>query len=193
MTTYPRPVPNRPGSALADAELMRRMSADDLQAFEMLYDRHAPVVLGVARRMVGGDRAAAEDVAQEAFLTLWRSRSVYAASLSPPRSWLLTLTRHRAIDAMRRRHGLTYEPLDAETEQREAPDRTEEEVLRRTDRADLRDALRSLPGGQRRVLELSYYGELSQSEIAAQLALPLGTVKSRMRLGMAKLAPRLAA
>jgi RNA polymerase sigma-70 factor, ECF subfamily len=177
---------------IEDAELMRRVGDGDRGAFEALYDRHAPVVLGVARRMVGGDRAAAEDVAQEAFLTLWRSRGAYTATLSPPRSWLLTLTRNRAIDALRRRHGQVYEPLGADHDQRAAPDHTENEVLLRTDCADLRTALAALPGGQRRVLELSYFSDLSQSEIATELRLPLGTVKSRMRLGLTKLGLRLA-
>ena len=166
---------------------MRRVGAGDRRAFEALYDRHAPVVLGVAQRMVGGDRAAAEDVAQEAFLTLWRSRGAYTAARSAPRSWLLTLTRSRAIDALRRRQGQIFEPLDADRHDHEAPERTEDEVLRRTDRANLRDALATLPRGQRRVLELSYFSGLSQSEIATELQLPLGTVKSRTRLGLTKL------
>jgi RNA polymerase sigma-70 factor (ECF subfamily) len=187
-----RRMPLVPPRATDDVELMRRLRADDLAAFETLYDRHAPIVLGVARRMVG-DPTSAEDVAQETFMTLWRSRHAYAPTLSPPRSWLLTLTRNRAIDAIRRRHGLTYEPLGVDHAQRVAPECTEDEVLRRTDSAALRVALDGLPGGQRRVLELSYFSELSQTEIASELDLPLGTVKSRMRLGLGKLGSTMSA
>jgi RNA polymerase sigma-70 factor (ECF subfamily) len=191
----PAPVarPGAPSRACAgraasdDVTLMRRLRNGELAAFEALYDRHAPAALALARRMLG-DRAAAEDVTQEAFITLWRSATTYAPELSAPRSWLLAITRNRAIDALRRRRDV--QPLGAEHHEREAPERTDEAVWRRAEAATIQAALHTLPSAQRRVLELAFYSELSQSEIASTLDLPLGTVKGRMRLALKKLGER---
>lgn len=174
-----------------DVALMRRMREhDDAQAFAELYDRHCRAVMGVAFQMLR-DRAAAEDVAQEAFLSLWRARSTYRPDRSAPRTWLLTIARNRAIDSIRRRPSMAEAALEEDHLQFEAPDHTEGAVLAADEAATVRDCLSELPEAQRMVLELSYFAGLSQSELADRLSIPLGTVKGRMRLGMRKLASSL--
>ena len=165
---------------------MRRLLADDTVAFSVMYDRHVRAVYGLAFRILH-DRAAAEDVAQEAFVALWRNRHRYVPERGSAAGWLLTITRNRAIDAIRRARGHHHVLLDGEHEQ-EAPDRTDEEALRRVEADTIGLALRTLPDAQRLVLELGYFGGLSHREIAARLHVPLGTVKGRMRLGLGKLA-----
>ena len=169
-----------------DGDLMRRLLADDTVAFSAMYDRHARAVYGLAFRILR-DRAAAEDVAQEAFVALWRNRSSYAPERGTAASWLLTITRNRAIDAIRRGRGHRHALLDGEHEQ-EAPDRTDDEALRRVEADTIGVALHTLPDAQRLVVELGYFGGLSHREIATRLQVPLGTVKGRMRLGLGKLA-----
>jgi RNA polymerase sigma-70 factor (ECF subfamily) len=165
---------------------MRRLLADDTAAFSLMYDRHARSVYGLAQRILH-DSAAAEDVAQEAFVALWRHRHSYAPERGTASAWLLTITRNRAIDAIRRGRGDRHAMLDGDHEQA-APERTDEEALRRVEAAAIGVALHTLPDAQRHVLELGYFGGLNHREIAARLQIPLGTVKGRMRLGLGKLA-----
>jgi RNA polymerase sigma-70 factor, ECF subfamily len=174
-----------------DGDLMRRLLADDTAAFSIMYDRHAGSVYGLALRILH-DRAAAEDVSQEAFVALWRSRHRYSAERGSATAWLSTITRNRAIDAIRRGRAHRHAPLEG-TDEREAPDRTDEEALRRIDAGVIGGALRALPDAQRLVLELGYFSGLTHPEIAARLEVPLGTVKSRTRLGLQKLAAQLEA
>jgi RNA polymerase sigma-70 factor, ECF subfamily len=166
---------------------MRRVLADDAEAFSAIYDRHARSVYGLAHRMLR-ERSAAEDVAQEAFIALWRSRHSYRAERGSPGGWLLTITRNRAIDAIRRGRAHLHVELDADEE---APERTDGEALRRIEANTIGVALSTLPEAQRQALELSYFDGLSQTEISARLGLPLGTVKGRMRLALRKLAAEL--
>jgi RNA polymerase sigma-70 factor, ECF subfamily len=180
------PSPDRFADARQDAVLMHRLRDNQTAAFAVLYERHVGSVFGLAYRIVR-DRAAAEDVTQEAFVQLWRHREAYAPERGAPRAWLMTIARNRALDSLRRRAG-RLEPLGNEHELREAAERTEDEALRRDEAATLDAALRRLPEAQRTVVELVYFAELTQAEIAAQLRVPLGTVKSRMRLGLRKLA-----
>ncbi len=175
-----------PAARSDDAGLMRRLMANDVAAFGLLYDRHAGSVYGLAYRMLR-ERTAAEDVAQEAFVALWRSRHRYAPERGTAAAWLLTITRNRAIDALRRGRGHLHEEIDGRHEQ-EAPDRTDEEALRRLEARAIGVALGTLPDAQRIVLELGYFRGLTHSEIAARLQIPLGTVKGRMRLALGKLA-----
>ena len=165
---------------------MRRVQDGDPGAFAVLYERHAGSVFGLAHRILG-DRAAAEDVAQDVFVSLWRHRDVYASDRGGARAWLLTITRNRAIDVIRR-GARRQEPLGDVHQSREAPERTEDEALRRDEAATLGAALRGLPDEQRTAVELSYFAELTHAEIATRLRVPLGTVKSRVRLGLLKLA-----
>lgn len=179
---------------LADEELMPLVGRKDPEAFEVLYDRHGGAAYSLAYRIVG-DRAAAEEVTQEAFISVWRSGARFDATRGSVRSWLLSVVRNRAIDFLRSRAGnapkLTFDD-DAALEQRHAPERTEDEALQRETAAELRGALGKLPGEQSKVIELAYFGGFSHSEIARILNLPMGTVKGRMRLGLEKIRGELA-
>ncbi len=174
---------------LADEELMPLVGRKDPEAFEVLYDRHGGAAYSLAYRIVG-DRAAAEDVTQEAFISVWRSGARFDAARGSVRSWLLSVVRNRAIDFLRSRAAkapkLDFDDESA-LEQRPAEERTEEEALRRETAAELRGALGKLPDPQAKVIELAYFGGFSHSEIARILGLPMGTVKGRMRLGLEKI------
>jgi RNA polymerase sigma-70 factor, ECF subfamily len=179
---------------LADEELMPLVGRKDPEAFEILYDRHGGAAYSLAYRIVG-DRAAAEDVTQEAFISVWRSGARFDAARGSVRSWLLSVVRNRAIDFLRSRAGkapkLDFDD-EAAIEQRPAAERTEEEALRRETAVEVRGALGKLPGEQSKVIELAYFGGFSHSEIAQILGLPMGTVKGRMRLGLEKIRGELA-
>ncbi len=174
---------------LADEELMPLVGRKDPEAFEVLYDRHGGAAYSLAYRIVG-DRAAAEEVTQEAFISVWRSGARFDAARGSVRSWLLSVVRNRAIDFLRSRAAkapkLDFDDESA-LEQRPAEERTEEEALRRETAAELRGALGKLPDPQAKVIELAYFGGFSHSEIARILGLPMGTVKGRMRLGLEKI------
>jgi RNA polymerase sigma-70 factor, ECF subfamily len=179
---------------LADEELMPLVGRHDPEAFEVLYDRHGGAAYSLAYRIVG-DRAAAEEVTQEAFISVWRSGARFDAARGSVRSWLLSVVRNRAIDFLRSRAGrapkLDFDD-DSALEQRPAEERTEEEALRRETAAEVRGALGKLPGEQSKVIELAYFGGFSHSEISRILGLPMGTVKGRMRLGLEKIRGELA-
>lgn len=174
---------------LADEELMPLVGAKDPEAFEVLYDRHGGVAYSLAYRMVG-ERAAAEEVTQEAFISIWRSGARFDQTRGSVRSWLLSVVRNRAIDALRARAGkapsLDFDD-DAILAQRPAQERTEEEAIAHETASELRGALGALPGEQSQVIELAYFGGFTQSEIARMLGIPLGTVKGRMRIGLEKI------
>ncbi|MGI8727841.1 MAG: sigma-70 family RNA polymerase sigma factor [Solirubrobacterales bacterium] len=179
---------------LADEELMAIVDRKQSEAFEVLYDRHCSAAYSLAYRIVG-DKLMAEDTTQDAFLSIWRSNSRYDRARGGVRSWVLTVVRNRAIDALRR--GGTGAPrLDSDDELalegREAPERTEEEVVRRETSEQLKGAIRTLPNDQSQVIGLAYFGGFSHSEIAEMLGLALGTVKGRMRLGLAKVRSQMA-
>ena len=179
---------------LADEELMPLVGRKDPDAFEVLYDRHGGAAYSLAYRIVG-DRAAAEEVTQEAFISVWRSGARFDAARGSVRSWLLSVVRNRAIDFLRSKAGkapkLDFDDESA-LEQRPAAERTEEEALRRETAVEVRGAIGNLPGEQAKVIELAYFGGFSHSEIAAILGLPMGTVKGRMRLGLEKIRGELA-
>jgi RNA polymerase sigma-70 factor, ECF subfamily len=183
------PVRREKAERLADEELMPLVGRKDPEAFEVLFDRHGGAAYSLAYRIVG-DRAAAEEVTQEAFISVWRSGARFDATRGSVRSWLLSVVRNRAIDFLRSRAGkapkLTFDD-DSALEQRPARERTEEEALQRETSAELRGALGKLPCEQSKVIELAYFGGFSHSEIARMLNLPMGTVKGRMRLGLEKI------
>jgi RNA polymerase sigma-70 factor (ECF subfamily) len=180
----------RPGAmrSLADEELMQIVLDGDVRAFEVIFDRHASAAFSLAYRMCGR-RVAAEDIVQEAFLSLWRSGSGYDARRGSVRSWVLSVVHNRAIDAMRRTGSKAGRDVPDEgiTERLPAPDATDAEVVRRDDARQVRTALDELPPDQRRVIELAYFGGFTHTEIAEMLDLPPGTVKGRMRLGLNKM------
>lgn len=173
---------------LADEDLMVRVQEGDPRAFEVIVDRHADVAFSLAYRMCGR-RAVAEDVVQDAFLSLWRSGARYDRSRGSVRSWVLGVVHNRAIDLFRRETVRTGKDVSDEEAVRRlaAEESTEREVERREDVTQVRTALMELPVEQRRVIELAYFGGFSHTEISEMLGLPAGTVKGRMRLGLSKL------
>ncbi len=175
---------------LADEELMSLVDGKDATAFEAFFDRHGGAAYSLAHRIVG-DRDAAEDVAQEAFLSIWRSRAGYDRARGSVRAWVLGIVRNRAIDALRRdaRPGVPQLDFDddAVLEARPAEERTDAEAVRRETAREVRGALDELPNDQSKVIQLAYFGGFSHSEIAEMLNMPLGTVKGRMRLGLEKM------
>jgi RNA polymerase sigma-70 factor, ECF subfamily len=177
---------------LADEDLMQLVRENDSAAFAVVYERHATAAFSLAFRMCG-KRALAEDVVQEAFLSLWRSGARYDSTRGSVRTWVLGIVHHRAIDALRRgvahdRGRVSDEGIE---EQLEAVERTEQEVGRRDEAREIRAALVGLPPEQSRVIELAYYGGFTHSEIAAMLEMPVGTIKGRMRLGLQKMRSQL--
>jgi RNA polymerase sigma-70 factor (ECF subfamily) len=174
--------------AMASADLIRQMAAGDRQAFALFYDRHAPVVFPLILRIVR-ERADASDVLQEVFWEAWRDAGAYDASRGSPEAWMVMRARARAIDrirATRRRSETFVAPLDeamAAAPSHEARDAAD----RAADRGTILNALDRLPDSQREVIELAYYHGLTQTEIADRLQQPLGTVKTRIRLGLERL------
>jgi RNA polymerase sigma-70 factor (ECF subfamily) len=173
---------------LADEELMQLVYRRNAEAFEVVYDRHADAAYSLAYRICG-QRALAEDVVQEAFLSLWRSGARYDRDRGSVRSWTLGIVHNRAIDGLRRRavreRGVVSD--DGLEDRLAAPERTDVEFARRDEAREIRDALEQLPAEQGRVIELAYFGGLTHVEIASKLGTPVGTVKGRMRLGLAKM------
>lgn len=167
---------------------MERVRDGEPRAFEVVFDRHGGAAFSLAYRMCGS-RSRAEDVVQEAFLSLWRSGARYDRTRGSVRSWILGVVHNRAIDAFRRETSTQSRDIrdDRLAEQLPAEDRTDLEVARRDDAQRVRSALEGLPAEQRRVIELAYFGGFTHSEIAEMLQLPAGTVKGRMRLGLTKL------
>ena len=173
---------------LADEELMQLVGGGDARAFEAVYDRHGGAAFSLAYRMVG-KRPVAEDITQEAFLSIWRSRLRYRRDRGSVRTWVLGIVHHRAIDALRRNlvHDRRRASAEGLEETHEAAELTDVEAARREQARTVRDALGSLPGEQCQVIELAYFGGFTHTEIAAMLEMPVGTVKGRMRLGLEKM------
>jgi RNA polymerase sigma-70 factor, ECF subfamily len=173
---------------LADEELMELVDAGETRAFEVIFDRHSGAGYSLALRMCGR-RALAEDIVQEAFLSLWRSGSGYDRPRGSVRSWVLSAVHNRAVDALRRTGAKAGRDVSDEgiAERIPAREATDAEVERREETRRVRGALDELPADQRQVIELAYFGGLSHSQIAEMLGLPAGTVKGRMRLGLNKM------
>ena len=180
--------PTRPRASSADEELISLVHhSRDQEAFATLYDRHARAAYYLAYRMVG-ERQAAEDLVQDAFLKLWRATGSYRAGRGSVRGWLLTIVHNRAIDqirssASRRR---MQEKVEASAP-RFQPSEAFAQSWRNAQREQVREALKDLPAEQLKVLELSYFSGYTHAEIAELLGLPMGTVKGRMRLGLKKM------
>jgi RNA polymerase sigma-70 factor (ECF subfamily) len=173
---------------LADDELMNHVRKADPLAFEVMFDRHSSAAFSLAYRMCGR-RTLAEDVVQEAFLSLWRRGGRFDGTRGSVRSWLLGAVRNKAIDSFRHESAKAGRDVNDEEAIGAMPAReeTEREVERRDDARHVHDALAQLPGEQRRVIDLAYFGGYTTREIADMLDLPAGTVKGRMRLGLVKL------
>ena len=179
---------------LADEDLMPLLAAKDATAFEVFYDRHGGAAFSLAYRIVG-DRQSAEDVTQEALLSIWRSGARFDRARGSVRGWTLGIVRNRAIDHLRRDAGRAPKlAFDAQEmlESRPSEDLTDVEALRRETAREVGVALKDLPDDQSRVIQLAFFGGFSHSEIAKMLNEPLGTIKGRMRLGMEKIRASLA-
>ena len=175
-----------------DGALMARVEARDAEALAELYDRHAARLLGLARRILG-EGGEAEEVLQEVFLFAWRGAASYDAGRGGVLTWLLIATRSRAIDRLRSRRPASRPPVRSLEEAGDpaAPEDIETSSAERQWERLCRVAVGELPSDQRRVLELAYFEGLTQQEIAERTATPLGTVKTRARLGLMKLRERL--
>ena len=173
---------------LADEDLMVMVERKDPTAFEVLYDRHGGAAYSLAHRIVGSPEGA-EDVVQEAFLSIWRSGAHFDSARGSVRSWTLGVVRNRSIDALRRQSGkapkLDFDD-DATLEAQDSGELTDTEAIRRETASRVRGALNELPHEQSEVIGLAYFGGFTHSEIAEMLSMPLGTVKGRMRLGLEK-------
>lgn len=174
-----------------DTQLIARVAQRDRSAFEVLYERHARHVLGLAIRLVG-ERAAGEEIAQEALWRVWKRAELFDARRGNFSTWLASIVHHLAIDELRRRRGhavsIEWDPDDSQLLglPDPTPD-TDERVWVNLQRAQIRSALAELPEAQRRVIELAYFEGLTHLEISGRLQEPLGTIHTRARLGLAKL------
>ena len=167
---------------------MELVKAGDARAFEVVFDRHGGPAFSLAYRMCGR-RTMAEDIVQEAFLSLWRSGARYDQLRGSVRAWILSAVHHRTIDAFRREAAKHSRDVSDESAAARLPARelTDAEALRRDEAGRVRTALDELPDDQRQVIELAYFGGFTHVEIAELLDAPVGTIKGRMRLGLEKL------
>lgn len=174
-----------------DGDFVRQLQSRDEAGLASLYDRYAVLAFTLAYRMLS-DRQTAEDVVQDAFLSVWRHATRYDPEQSSFRSWLITIIRNRCFDKLRSR--ATQPQLSPEADISEKPGT--QDVLRDVSQAftarSVRSALEQLPPEQRETIELAYYGGFSQTEISERMRVPLGTVKGRVRMGMQRLRSLLA-
>jgi RNA polymerase sigma factor (sigma-70 family) len=174
---------------ISDPGLIALVARGDRDAFAELYDRYGKTAYGLAFR-VTRDAQLAEEVVQEAFLTVWRQASRFDARRAKPSTWLLSIAHHKAVDIVRREQVRRTEPSEG---LEEAPDSTNvpHEAWLGLQHVQVREALASLPDPQREVIELSYFEGYSQSELAVRLGQPLGTIKSRTHAALTRLRAQL--
>lgn len=163
-----------------DNELMRRIVRRDTHALSALYDRYGPACLALSQRVVG-DSSVAEDVVQELFVRVWESPNAYQPARGSVKTWLVTTARSRSIDALRKQRTRNR------IQERAGEDQPDYSLPPRRASSTVGRAVEGLPEDQRRVIELAYFEGLTQAEISEQLKMPLGTTKSRLRLGLSKL------
>jgi RNA polymerase sigma factor (sigma-70 family) len=171
---------------LSDEALVALVARGDESALGELYDRVGRIAYGLAYRVLRDERLA-EDAVQEGFLAAWRTAAGFSAERAKASTWLLTLVHRRAVDLVRREERRRTEPLPEGDRAAATSPGAEEAAWLRFDRERVQEALRALPDTQREAIELAYYGGFSQSELAERLGLPLGTIKSRMFAGLARL------
>ena len=172
---------------MGDEDLISLVGEGEAFSFNVLYDRHSRATYSLARRLTG-DAQDAEDLAQEAFLKVWRSAGGYRTERGSGRKWIFSVVRNEAIDRMRAQatRRRTQEKAEAEAP-RSQPNEAFSEMWRKTRADRVREALQDLPHTQHKVLALAHFSDLTHPQIAERLCLPLGTVKGRMRLGLKKL------
>jgi RNA polymerase sigma-70 factor, ECF subfamily len=172
---------------LSDEALVALVARGDEPALAELYERVGRIAYGLAYRVLRDERLA-EDAVQEGFLAVWRTASSYLADRAKARTWILTLVHRRAVDLVRREERRRAEPLEDDVgAQAGVSVSAEEAAWLDFERDRVQEALRRLPDAQREAIELAYYGGYSQSELAERLGQPLGTIKSRMFAGLARL------
>ena len=176
---------------LDDATLATQVAGGSAAALEVLYDRYSRIVLSFATRMLG-DRQSGEELLQEVFLRAWQQAHNYSAGRGSFATWLLSITHNMSIDEIRKRRRRpqragSADPVLMLTNVRDQSPSVEESAESGALRETMARAIRTLPDAQRRAIELAYYRGLTQREIAEELDEPLGTIKTRMRLGMRKL------
>jgi len=176
---------NRELAHLSDEALVALAARSEQSALAELYDRFGRPAYGLALRILR-DESLAEDAVQEAFLTLWRTSARFVPERGKASTWILTLVHRRAVDLVRREERRRADAIDQAPEQ-VSRDAVDEEAWLRLQRERVQDALRKLPDQQREAIELAYYGGFTQSELAERLGQPLGTIKSRMFMGLARL------
>ncbi len=172
----------------SDEALLARLTQKDPEALDALYTRHGRMAFALAYRVLGSPEAA-EDVVQEAFLSVWRNAASYQQARGSARGWLLAVVRNRAIDALRAREArpkisATVEEMGSLPAGGSDP---AEDALRHVEATAVREALAALPQEQRETVELAFFSGLSYPEVAERMGAPLGTVKSRMRLALERL------
>ncbi|MDE2780489.1 MAG: sigma-70 family RNA polymerase sigma factor [Chloroflexota bacterium] len=175
---------------LEDQELLVRIAAGDKDALEAIYERYSSAVYSLARYMLRSE-AVAEEATQDVFLNIWLKAASYSSSRGQPKTWIMSVAHHKVIDVIRSRRRAAaisdpkeYETLDLLPSGEVA---TDVAVERNLEAERVREALSKLPAAQQEVINLAYFNGLSQSEIAARLGQPLGTVKTRARLALQKL------
>jgi RNA polymerase sigma factor (sigma-70 family) len=171
---------------LSDEALVALAARSEQTALGELYDRYARPAYGLALRILR-DESLAEDAVQEAFLALWRTAARFVPERGKASTWILTLVHRRAVDLVRREERRRADPLDDANEPTDAAGGVDEEAWLRLQRERVQAALRQLPDQQREALELAYYGGFTQAELAERLGQPIGTIKSRMFAGLARL------
>jgi RNA polymerase sigma-70 factor (ECF subfamily) len=178
-----RPLPAVALARVSDGELIQQAAAGDRRALEQLYARYARAVFGLALRRLG-DRGRAEDALQETFVSIWRAAKSYRPDRGPGAPWLYAVARNAIVDRSRAKSETPVQPPDGASLESGPDIRAEQSWTRwRVHRA-----LEELPAPEREVIELAYWHGLSQSEVAESLGIPLGTVKTRTRSGLQRLA-----
>ena len=172
---------------LTDELLLQLLYAGNEEALGALYDRYGKVAYSLAYRMLG-DVHAVEDAVQESFINIWRRAGSFSNSRGSARTWIMAVVHHRSIDIGRKRRGITPRELPLELERMtEAPNDTWAEFVNTLDGDSIRECLDQIPKEQREAIQLAYFDGYTQREISESTGIPLGTVKGRIRIGMASL------
>lgn len=170
-----------------DASLLRSIQRGEEDGVAALYDRYSGIAYGLACRITN-DATAAEDVVQDAFVSVWKQARRFDAERGQVRSWLLTIVHHRAVDAVRKRAGRPERALLEGPEEFVATEGRPEEIAEWTLESEaIREAVVRIPDDQRRTVEMAYFMGMTHVEIAQRMDVPLGTVKSRLRIGLEKM------
>ena len=187
VATAVEPEPGAP----SDLDLMLGIQSGDADALSQLYDRYSGIVKALVLRIIHNDTEA-DDLLQEVFMEIWNQAKNFSAEKGKPLGWMVTLTRRRAIDALRKRqaYARAEERLQAEPEQQPlawVQNTTEKEIEAGDTRVLMAKVINSLPEAQQQVIELAFFQGMSQREIASHTNIPLGTVKTRLELGLKKI------